>query len=74
MWDPEKSSEMPGAKITWRWVSHKSKPWAQMWHAKYVIEREKKDLIRFSESWRGSQIWNLDQAGTNLVQDTVFGN
>ena len=54
--DPLDVKKEMGAKIWWRWITHKEEPWAKIWHVKYTSQWPKKSLIRFGEDLLGSSI------------------
>ena len=70
--DPEIMSEILGAKIWWRWVSHSTEPWAKLWNVKYARGRPRHALIHFNETPNGSPIWLKALAGRSIVQEHSF--
>ena len=65
-------SEILGAKIWWRWVSHSAEPWAKLWNVKYARGRPRHALVRFNETPNGSPIWLKALGGRSIVQEHSF--
>ena len=65
-------SEILGAKIWWRWVTHSSEPWARLWSKKYTRDRPSHLLIHFNEALSGSTIWLKALAGKSIIHEHSF--
>jgi hypothetical protein len=70
--DSESSNKVMRARIWWRWITYTNEPWAQLWHRKYALGWEKKNLIRFVEEVPGSHIWKATQMNRLLAQQHNF--
>ena len=65
--DLEAVGEVQGAKIWWRWSTHKQEPWAKIWHLKYARGWPATQLVHFSGEAEGSQIWQKAREGRRLI-------
>jgi hypothetical protein len=57
--DPQVTNKAYGAKLWWIWVKDNSVPWENLRKAKYSLNINDHDQIRFMGTREGSTIWNL---------------
>eukprot|EP00253_Pinus_taeda_P031749 PITA_31749 len=70
--DPEHSNAIMGAKIWWKWLTYPDTPWARLWHAKYASNLPRDEIIRMTETSKGSAMWNSAIKHRELLQNHSF--
>jgi len=70
--DPQVTNEAYEAKLWWRWVKEKSLSWANLWKAKYALNINNQDRIRFMGTREGSAIWNLSWHNKTWIHKHSF--
>jgi len=70
--DPEILNQVLGAKLWWRWMRGGNDIWKQIWTQKYSMPKKTKDILRVTETPKGSSIWNLASQNREIINKYAF--
>jgi hypothetical protein len=70
--DPQVTNKAYQVKLWWRWVKEISSPWENIWKAKYALDINNQDRIRFMGTREGSTIWNLSWHNKTWIHKHSF--